>query len=235
LKNQIEKLNSSKVRIDNSVNFILSANPKDKDEVADHLYHAIISQNCLLWFTLNECNDRPKFWTASRLANLKLPNKWKVTNIEEEIVTEKSAEKSAPRLIKSTLMAGNGKVKKIITHYHYDNWLDHKPAPCDEMLLKCAKIAKQYLQETGKLVGINCRAGLGRTGVLANVVYGMIHIDQELAKGKSFDKASINPVELNYKLREQRRGVVSHSPQFLQVYRILGNYIEERKSEFSSK
>jgi protein tyrosine phosphatase len=91
-------------------------------------------------------------------------------------------------------------------------------------LLKCAKIAKKHIEKTGKPVGINCKGGVGRTGVLATVVYGMQHIDEQLADGKKFNDISINLAELNYDLRRERRGLVSHSGQFVQVHKALGNY-----------
>jgi protein tyrosine phosphatase len=229
LDNRVADLNASHVKIKNKVNFILAAQPKEKEELRDHLYNAIIGKDCSLWFTVNESKNK-RFWAKDQLKNLKLPDGWTIKHVEEETVGERPLESEEdnkgkkPVLIKTTLIATKGKTERKITHYHFDNWLDSQPAPCEELLLKCALIASKYIEETGKPVGINCRAGIGRTGVLANTIYGIRHIQEEMKSGKQLKDITINLAELNYDLRKQRQGIVGNEDQFAQVWRVVGAY-----------
>lgn len=231
-ENRVAHLNASHVEIKDKVNFILSGSPRDTQEIADHLYHAVIASDCPLWFTLNECIDRPKFWSNKYLHKLKLPKNWKISTIREKIIDKDHVKSFAgkkqltAKLVKSTLVATNGKITKKIIHYHYMNWLDHEPAPSEKLLVTCAKIAVKELKKTGKPIGINCKGGSGRTGLLANLIYGMRDIDQKIAKNKRADTLSINIAELNYDLKRKRRDQVSHSSQFAQLYKVLGRYAQ---------
>ncbi|MBS0654431.1 MAG: hypothetical protein JSR46_01520 [Verrucomicrobia bacterium] len=221
LDNRVGNLNASHVKIGKEVDFLLAGSPfKSKKAIRDHLYHALIATDCTLWFTLNECHDRPKFWDKHCLKKIKLPKHWKITNVKEKTV----AKRGHSKLIKSTLWATNGIEAKKIIHYHYANWPDHKPAPSEKLLLKCAKIAAKHMETTKTAVGINCKAGVGRTGILANLIYGMQYIKKKMDRGKSPKKISINPAELNYDLRRGRKGMVSHPAQFAQVWKALSHY-----------
>lgn len=232
MDNRIADLNASHVQIGNKVNFILSARPKSTEEIRDHLYHAIIGKECNLWFTVNDCKSN-RFWTTAHLKNLTLPDNWKIKNVKEAIVLESPLQEETdnegktPRLVKTTLIAKKGKTERKIIHYHYDNWLDSKAAPCEKILLKCAEIASKHIEQTGKPVGINCRAGIGRTGVLANTIYGVRHIQEELKKGKALKDISINLAECNYQLRRQRQGIVANEEQFVQVWHAVGAYAKQ--------
>lgn len=230
LDNRIARLNASRVTLDKDIDFILAGSPRSKKkEIRDHLYHTFITSDCTLWFTLNECHDRPRFWSSRSLKEITFPDNWKITNVKEEVVAKRgpSGKRHNPKLIRSTLLATNGKATKTITHYHYDNWPDHRPAPSEKLLLKCAKIAIEHLRKTNSPVGINCKAGVGRTGILANLIYGMQYIRKNLEAGKKLKKISINPAELNYDLRRQRKGMVSHPAQFVQVYKALATFAKK--------
>src|SRR5205085_1887866 len=85
-ENRVAHLNASHVEIKDKVNFILSGSPRDTQEIADHLYHTMIASDCPLWFTLNECIDRPRFWSNKYLRKLKFPKNWKIGNIREKII-----------------------------------------------------------------------------------------------------------------------------------------------------
>ncbi|MBS0654352.1 MAG: hypothetical protein JSR46_01115 [Verrucomicrobia bacterium] len=231
--NKVANLPANHVQIEGLVNFILSARPKD--QIPDHLYHAIIKPNCALWFTLNECHDG-RFWTEKKLANIQLPENWKVTRLGEELVSEKMLEQptdnegKTPRLIKTTLRAENGETSKEITHYHYDNWLNHQPAPCEEILLLCAKIASEHLEKTGEPVGINCRGGVGRTGEFASLVYALRHIQVAIKNGQQLEDIEINLVEQNHDLRQQREGLAGNARQFSQWVNLVSRYAQEQKT-----
>jgi protein tyrosine phosphatase len=228
IENRIAKLNASLASLSPYGTFILCASPKDQDgDIQSHFYETMVSRDCGMWFTLNQTKkeNRLKFWDPALIGPLK--DGWKVQLVKEETV--KKAKDAS--IIKSTLVATKADKTKQIEHFHYDGWEDHSEAPSDELLLFCAKTACQYLEKRDVPLGINCKGGVGRTGVLSTLVVAMRHIQHELKNGKSLDDIQVNIPDFVYALRLERPGIVSHKPQFLQVYRVLNDYVKELRSK----
>ena len=163
-----------------------------------------------------------KFWSNNVLSSATLPDGWEIQQVTEEI----AAQDGETKLVKSRLAATNGQDKKQITHYHYSGWPDFQAASSDRLLLELAKIACAHMQKTKTAVSINCWAGVGRTGTLSTIITAMQYIQSELARGKKVEDIEINIPDIHYGLTRQR-GLRVENKQFVQAYRVLGDYVQE--------
>lgn len=228
LHNRIAKLNASKIYLDHNVNFVLSAHPR-LSEISDHFLHALIKSKCSVWFSLNEPNEENidlPFWYEKSVEAVQKINGWEI-NIRSNIeVIKDNKVATIPKLVKSIFYATkNGKTPREITHYHYTNWKDGSSAPSDFLLLKCTQIALQHLKDPMSFVGINCYAGIGRTGTLANIIYAAKIIEDQKNNGKQIDEISVNLANNNYVLKKQRPYLLGrHLSQYKQVHRVVQDF-----------
>jgi protein tyrosine phosphatase len=133
--------------------------------------------------------------------------------------------KILPMLTERRVVFDNGICTKTIIHLHYDGWYDNKTAP-DEALffLLIDRMIEQSPEHS--FISVNCRAGVGRSGLVVVFFWLRKQIDAQLAAGVLPETISVNIPETIYALRRQRAGALGNPAQMTQVYDFLGDYYE---------
>ena len=208
--------------------FLLSACPLNATEARDYLETAVDQKTTVLVSLLQSFELKSgsnNFWKNKTLKKIKLRDGTIFVQEPSEILHQKSSEKRAPKIVETRLTYG----QKTCTHLHYDGWKDKNPAPSVELLgLLMDKIC-ELSPDPAIPVGINCRGGVGRTGVLAVSLYLRREIDSQIASGVALDDISINIPETIYAFRKMKKSMVSTPQQFAQIYRVLAHYYEQLK------
>ena len=224
-------INASDVNTDIQ-NFILSELPHTISEAQNYL-EAIIKQGTKVFISLHETNeDRERchdFWKDSSTQQFKFSDGSKIVNSKTKVLlTGKKGVKNISQIVETKLLLTNG---KTITHLHYDGWYDRTPVPDEHIFQALLNRVKELSPRKEIPIAINCRGGVGRTGVTAICYSLRSQIEEQLAKGKNLDDIEINIPETLYALRKQRSGLVQKTKQFTQVYAIIGGYYEQLKSQ----
>lgn len=243
---------SSDVVLPHSQNMVLSRHPMPN--TVNAYFEMVIEKKAPLLITLCSPHEKPTiipFWSNDILKTLQLPDGWTVINDEqstailqegeeyalipkdekpkfsEEELSNKKDEKFAkwrPRIVERLLIASNGKEEHKMTHLHYENWPDDQPATSEALLKTLFRRKDEKVQNKEIPLVINCREGIGRTGVFALIDWGKKVIDAELLSGKKLDEIRLNIPEMIYQLRRERREMVTSKEQLAQIYAMLGDY-----------
>lgn len=129
----------------------------------------------------------------------------------------------------------DGTESRIIKHFWFANWQDHKMANAEQVLnlakrvlhvidgnrtvrTNKAKRSKSSEEELRKPVVVHCSAGIGRTGCFLAILNGM----QQLRNCFNVDVLAIL-----CSLRLNRGGLVQTAEQYELVHRVLSLYCEE--------
>jgi protein tyrosine phosphatase len=204
-------------------NFILAACPRTYGQVRDYLEAAFDEDVAVIVSVLQSFEakqHRNNFWQNKVLKNIKLRDGTKVKQTANEILHKKSSGRRSPKIIESSINYGD----QACTHLHYDGWKDKGPAPCTELLGLLLDRICELSPDPEVPVGINCRGGVGRTGVLAVSLYLRRKVDAELARGVDLEDISVNIPETIYAFRKIRKSIISTPAQLTQLYTILHEY-----------
>lgn len=208
--------------------FILSACPLTTNEARDYLETAVDQKTTVLVSLLQSFELKGgsnNFWKNKTLKKIKLRDGTTFVQEPSEILQQKSSGKRAPKIVETRLSYG----PETCTHLHYDGWKDKNPAPSVELLAFLLDRICELSPDPTIPVGINCKGGVGRTGVLAVSLYLRREIDAQIASGVALDDISINIPETIYALRKMKKSMVSTPQQFAQIYRVLAHYYEQLK------
>ena len=224
-------INASDVHTDHQ-NFILSGLPRTHTEAQNYL-EAIIKQGAKVFVSLHEtgensarCHD---FWKDSRTGQFKFSDGSRIVSSKTKVLLQgKPGVKNISQIVETKLSLSNG---KTITHLHYDGWYDKTPMPDEQIFQALLDRIKELSPNKKVPIAINCKAGVGRTGVTAICYLLRRQIDEQLASGKKLNDIKINIPETLYALRKQRSGLIQSSEQFAQVYSIMDGYYERLKSK----
>ena len=78
----------------------------------------------------------------------------------------------------------------------------------------------------GQMVGVHCRAGVGRTGLFL-AAYALIRdIDQQIANGARVDDVRVSVDKVVWELSLQRTFMVTHFSQYTALYQLVNSYTE---------
>lgn len=218
-------LNASEVHLKDGPKYIFAAIPRDSVTIADY-YHCLMQKGTKVVVTTNptlESEDCRPFWLNTELEKVTFRDGWTIREIATNVLMKNKSSKG-PELIQRTLNVTKGGEAKTITHLHYENWPDHKAAPDDEMLSALVHKINELQTTNDHPIAINCKGGIGRTGTLAIAHLAIHEIKKQLKAGKKKDEVSLNIAKMIYSLRKERRGMVSHKEQILQIYRLIHEY-----------
>lgn len=211
--------------------FILASCPKTKAEVRDY-FEAAFKEKAAVFVSLLQSFEAKSyannFWKNKLLKKIELRSGIKIAQVSSKVIFErkKSRKKYKPQIIESTLTYDD----QTCTHLHYEGWKDKTPAPCEKLLGALLDKICELSPDPTVPVSINCRGGVGRTGVLAVSLYLRREIDAELAKGTALEDITVNIPEAIYAFRKIRNSIVSTPAQMTQIYSITANYYESLKA-----
>lgn len=115
------------------------------------------------------------------------------------------------------LVQRQGEAPREIRHYWFDSWPDHGVPQRTEPLKKLIDAARSFDGNYDSPWVIHCSAGIGRTGTVVAVDWGLHMLD---------NKGSADVVDIVDKLRNFRGGLVQHPEQAEFVQLCLSRYIE---------
>ncbi|HXF29612.1 MAG TPA: protein-tyrosine phosphatase family protein [Chlamydiales bacterium] len=228
-------LNASCVTV-HGQNYILSACPETHQQAADFFYMGL-KQDVRVFVSLTGTHELGaeyynNFWLKERLPT-EMREGWKIAHIQSDCVAK--AEAPLPNIIKTTFSVEMGVETRTIVHFHFNGWGDGQVAPSERLLLQLLDLIRaenttQNAHQT-RTIQIHCRAGIGRTGVVAVVYAIQSLIFAQMAAGTALDSIVVNPVESTYLFREQRKGIIADPRQMTQLYSLLTRCYEDLKFE----
>lgn len=226
-------INASDVRT-NKQHYILSGLPKTISEAQNYL-EAILKQGARVFISLHETGESidrvHDFWKDSNTQQFKFSDGSKIVYSKTRVLLKgKNGVRNPSQIVETTLSVSNG---KTITHLHYDGWFDRTKMP-DEDIFQVLLDRVHELSPNKKIpIAINCKGGVGRTGVTALCYLLRRQIDAQLSYGKKLGDIKVNIPEALYALRKQRSGLVQSTEQLIQVYSVIDGYYQRLKSEHS--
>jgi len=227
-------LNANLAKIEGSDYFVLASCPQRKELVGKY-FDYILDRKIRVLVSMHQVSEvgaHSAFWSNEVLKDIALDGGWKIENTKTAIVkegtkvslpkdssinvlalSEDERKKLLPRIVERTLLARRGTEERTITHFHYENWHDKTPCP-DLNLLQTMLNRKDELIPSKEVFAINCKGGVGRTGLVAAT---------DLCRQKIKEKADapINVPLLLAKLKGERNGLSCSASLLNQLYRVL--------------
>jgi len=126
-----------------------------------------------------------------------------------------------PKTCRSTIEIGEREIHYVFTD-RWDN--DQGIEPNRLCALICA--VRETPATEKKIIGVHCRAGVGRTGTYIAAYVLAQDIDRQIANGISIDDLVINIDRTVWQLSLQRPFAVTHFSQYLTLYRFVNDYLK---------
>jgi len=210
--------------------FLFTTCPKDQEH-AEALFTVLLMRGGSLLVSTLEANEAlhrwNNFWKKDKVEPLRLQDGWMLTCVAEKVLaTGSNPGKREPKIIETTLEAKRAQETRIVTHLHYDGWIDNQAAPDERIFLTLLLRMKELAPDPHAPISINCRAGVGRTGTTGMCLELMREIDCQVNAGVPFTEISINVVETLYAMRMNGRRVVGSPAAFSQIYAMMSRYCQ---------
>jgi hypothetical protein len=219
-------------------------------------FQDIISTGCTLMISLHqphEVKNVGAFWKKEVLAKVSLRDGWSLEVDEAKMgVIQESAcvpdaildcslqEKEAlaansvmplhpfyPRIVRREIIAKKGQEVRTIIHLHFENWCDGTPCPNESLLFALLNLKDELKISPDAPLAINCKAGVGRTGVV--VLFDMVRTEvlQQKRSGKRKKEIFLDIPQSLYKLRRsQEKRIVPFFFHFREVVCHVCNFIK---------
>lgn len=121
---------------------------------------------------------------------------------------------------------------RVVWHFLYQRWPDFGVPELDDInsFFEVMKLSREHSDPNGTRI-VHCSAGVGRTGTFICLEHLMRELDagafdgEEALRGRGEDDPVFDIVDL---LREQRRGMVQGTPQYIFIYDVLRKLWRER-------
>jgi len=231
------------VCVDNQ-RFILAGLPENTETAAQY-WNVILQQGTRVIVSLHDNTEAQEahanFWKQDALDQMRLLDGWTITEKEQEILiagepkevvisTSQSPETVSPGLIKTRLLATNGKETKTLFHLHYVGWPDHS-AISDETVFQ-ALLDQMHILSPKKSapIAINCHAGIGRTGAAAVTYILERQIEEAVREGKE-DLYRVNIPRIVFVFRQQRPYALPNSGNVPKIFSVLEKYYKRLTKE----
>lgn len=219
--------------------FILASCPRSASQAAS-LVDAVLKRNGSLLVSTLESTDAGNkfnnFWREDRVPQLILRDGWTLQYVSKTVLaTGPNAQverpRNQPQIVETTLLATKGDTTRVVTHLHYEGWIDRTAAPNEELMMKLLQRMQELSPNKHAPIAINCHGGVGRTGGTC-VEYGIFrHIDAELLEGRKLSEISLNIPETLFKTRMQGRDILHQESLLAQVYAVTGAYYEHLQTK----
>ncbi len=212
------ELCASDVCIDNQ-RFILSGMPKDIETAAQY-WNVILQQRGSLLVSLHEPSEREdlcnNFWKQESLSQIQLFDGWTITEQEHKTLIEEGSS----ALIKTRLLATNGKETRTLFHLHYAGWPDRTPIPRETVFQALLKEMHLLSPNKSLPIAINCHAGIGRTGAIA-VTYILKQQISNAVKEHKEGEYRVNLAKTIYAFRKQRPNMLPNPGNVAKIFSAL--------------
>jgi protein tyrosine phosphatase len=111
---------------------------------------------------------------------------------------------------------------KKIHYFPIENWKNHEGYGSEKLLSLVKEVMKG---PDPKMIGVHCRAGVGRSGTFI-AAYTLIHdIDKQIANSVDINHLKINIDQVVWELSLQRPFMVCHFAQYLTLYKLINYYM----------
>ena len=228
-------LRASNIKMPDRQNYIAAGCPRQADQHA-LFFEELVKQGGSLLVSAHQTRDASwctKFWENGQKGYVvKTSDGWTITNIGQTTladgISNEYSKNKPTKILETKLLAVHDKSDQVreLTHLHYENWQDHNPAP-DLRLLTILLDRIEELSPSREIpFSVNCKGGVGRTGIITVGYYLRREIDAQLNEGKRFDQITINIPETIYQFRKQRKGMCGNAVQLKQLYAITDEYVK---------
>jgi hypothetical protein len=116
-----------------------------------------------------------------------------------------------------------------MNYYATDCWNDHEGFETSRLISLVKFIMSRQTKD--KVIGVHCRAGVGRTGTFI-AAYALIQeIDEQIAQGMRIDDLQISIDKVVWELSLQRPFMIAHFPQYKALHQLVSAYTESLKTQ----
>lgn len=122
---------------------------------------------------------------------------------------------------------------RVVWHFLYQRWPDFGVPELDDLnsFFEVMKLSREHSDPNGTRI-VHCSAGVGRTGTFICLEHLMRELDAGAFDGEDASlrgRGDYDPVfDIVDLLREQRRGMVQGTPQYIFIYDVLRKLWRER-------
>jgi len=214
------------VCIDNQ-RFILSGMPQNIESAAQY-WNVILQQRGCVVVSLHDSSESEdlcnNFWKKESLTQMQLFNGWTITEQEQETVIEDNS----CALIKTKLLATNGKETRTLFHLHYTGWPNYTPITNETVFQELLKEMRLLSPNKSFPIAINCHGGVGRTGATA-VTYVLEQQISKAVQENKEDEYRVNLAKTVYAFRKQRPTALSNPGNVAKIFSVLEKYYNSLK------
>jgi len=116
-----------------------------------------------------------------------------------------------------------------LNYFFTDCWANHEGyEPARLIALVKAVMANE---NPDQMIAVHCHAGIGRSGTFI-AAYALIRdIDKQLAQGVRPDQIRVSVTKVVWQLFLQRPFMVARLPQYVSLYKLVGEYIDMKSHE----
>ena len=109
-----------------------------------------------------------------------------------------------------------------MNYYATDHWNDHEGFETSRLISLVTYIMSHQTKD--KIIGVHCRAGVGRTGTFI-AAYALIQeLDEQIAQGISIDNLQISIDRVVWELSLQRPFMIARFPQYKALHQLVSSY-----------
>lgn len=218
--------------------YILTACPKDIAG-AGRFFDEALKLGTAIFVSTHESDEEevkcPDFWKQRVIGDPVFAQNctWRIEHVAESIIATGVKEPNGakePRIIKSDLLAisSDGTQKIALTHLHYEGWRNREPMADERLFDVLFREVDQVHTDKTTPISINCKGGVGRTGVSAVLHSALSEIQRQVKEGCALGEAQVNIPQIIYSLKLQR-GIIEKPKQIAEIHAFLGNYFERAK------
>ena len=218
--------------------FLLACMPIDQADGADYVEQCFNS-GVLVMVSAHEFIDAtekqacPHFWSQDVASQVR---SWHVQAACPQVFqegTRANLRGEMPKIMETALVGTSPAGEhKVLTHLHYTAWPNRSGNPPDEPLMHALLDRIQQLSVNPQTpVAINCKSGVGRTGVIAFYLSLRRIIDEAIRTGTTYSRL-INIPEMLYQFRLKRPGLLGkdlNEGHFSEALALAKEYYDRRK------
>ena len=227
-------INASHVKIRDRQSYILGSCPQTIED-AQNTFDVILKEGVKVIISLHqpeEIGPTGVFWDQEVLSKLKLQDGWAIAKAEQDKRIDSGKSDELQIIQKHLVVTKLDKQTRHIVVLHYKGWHDQNEPPNLRLVSELLDRKDDLSPSIETPLWINCKCGVGRTGVMALLDLCRCEIREQLKRKVKLEEVLLNIPMLLYSLRQQRACLLRNHPEnFIDVYQCVVDFAESLKNK----